>query len=327
MEAPVEEAEGTEKYHTPVLLEEVLEYLMPEGDGAGQVFIDGTLGEGGHTLSFMERFVNLSFIGIDRDTQILNRARERIGRVGKSLLNTDVQSRRIDFAEAHAMDFFERMMTDGKRADRILLDLGVSLFHYASGRGFSFQDADDPLDMRLSCVGGTAAELLGSMRETEIADMLFRNAGERHSRRIAKAICEARRKSPVRTAGELAAIVTRAVPSGGSVAAGGHKAARRLHPATKTFAALRIEVNGELKLLPRMLNAAAEVLNRNGRLGVISFHSDEDRIVKTVLRDRARCDAGGFVLITKKPVPPREDEIKRNPPSRSAKLRVLGKVI
>jgi 16S rRNA (cytosine1402-N4)-methyltransferase len=326
--------------------EEVLRFLVSESftqDGNGEYMIDCTLGEGGHSAVFLRRFPDLLITGIDADKDIINVARERLKEFGG----------RIEFYRGWAQDFLSGLgageAPENLPAPRlpsiILLDLGVSLYHYEKGdRGFSFRGAE-PLDMRIDTGSGlSAAEILDRRSEAEIADMLFFNAGERYSRRIARAIAETRRRTALTSAAALERLVWDAVP-----AAYRHG---KIHPATKTFQALRVEVNGELKKLPGLLSAAFEALRPGGRLGVITFNSLEDRIVKVFFRVKSagkRFDgffagsagyAGGkgfdetsetpiekeALLLTAKPVQPLMEEIKTNPPSRSAKLRALEKI-
>jgi 16S rRNA (cytosine1402-N4)-methyltransferase len=200
--------------------------------------------------------------------------------------------------------------------DAILLDLGISTYHYEeSGRGFSFRNNEE-LDMRLdNARGRSAAALLASYSEKEIADMLYKNAEERYSYRIAAAIVRARKASPVRTSAALLDIVKSAVPSAYRYG--------RISPATKTFQALRIEVNSELSRLPALLAAAFEALAEDGRLAVISFHSLEDRIVKHFFREKKML--GLLRLVNNKALTATEAERSDNPASRSAKLRVAEK--
>jgi 16S rRNA (cytosine1402-N4)-methyltransferase len=298
--------------HTPVMLPEVLSLLVPSC--ANALLIDGTVGEGGHSAAFLERYQDLRVIGIDRDKEILGRAERR--------LDTYIREGRARLIAAHTGDFFAENAEweKAEAPDLILLDLGISRFHYeASGRGFSFSK-DEKLDMRLSEDSQqSAAGIIARYREDELADMLFYNGGERGSRRVARFICEERRKSAITTTAHLAAVVHRAL--GFRSGAGGG-----IDSATRTFAALRIEVNGELARLKPLLDTAFGRLKPGGRLGVISFHSTEDRIVKNVFNAIVR-DAPiikGWLPV-KKPVLPSEKEIKLNPPSRSAKLRVLEK--
>jgi len=307
--------------HTPVLLEETIAYLAPRGDG--ELMVDGTLGEGGHSYEFLARFPNLRIIGVDADADIQKIARERLAPFGD----------RIHFYNGWSHDFFADLPADIKRPDTILLDLGVSVFHYErSGRGFSFRK-DEALDMRIDpTMGRSAAELIAALPEKDLADLIFRNAEERFSRRIARSIVEARAKGRIETTAALASIVESSVPA----------AYRRglIHPATRTFQALRIAVNGELDRLGELLEAALRVLEPGGRIGVVTFHSLEDRIVKNFFREKNKdctcppeapiCTCEGrraLAILTRKAVAPTDDEIMRNPPSRSAKLRVAEKVL
>jgi 16S rRNA (cytosine1402-N4)-methyltransferase len=205
------------------------------------------------------------------------------------------------------------------------------MFHYEnSGRGFSFRK-DEPLDMRIdTSQGPTAADILARMSETEIADILYKNSDERYSRRIARAIVGERRRGTISGTAALAELVVRAVPAGYRHGP--------IHPATRTFQALRIAVNGELSGLPELLENALNILEPGGRLGIISFHSSEDRIVKNFFRTKNKectcppeipsCKCGGreVNILTRKGVTAGEEEIKRNPPSRSARLRVAEKI-
>jgi 16S rRNA (cytosine1402-N4)-methyltransferase len=307
--------------HKPVLLEAVLELLKPP---AGEsLLVDATIGEGGHSEAFLSRFPGLTVYGVDKDQEILGRARARLeGFAGR------VRLFHSGFAE-----FFEQFdPAAGRRPDRILLDLGVSLFHFeASGRGFSFRKAE-PLDMRLdSSRGPTAAELVNGSSEGELMHILREYGEEPFAGRIARAIVRAREKAQIARSDELAEVVRRAVPP--EVRHG------RIHPATRTFQALRIAVNGELDELERALPAAFAALATGGRMGVIAFHSLEDRAVKRFFQERARactcppespiCQCGGrreLEILTRKPVRPDEGERLGNPASRSAKLRVARKV-
>ncbi|MCL2478270.1 MAG: 16S rRNA (cytosine(1402)-N(4))-methyltransferase RsmH [Treponema sp.] len=305
--------------HTPVLAEEVLGLLGPRGEN--ELMIDATLGEGGHSFQFLSRFPGLKIIGVDADPEILKVAGERLKGFGD----------RIGFYSGWSYDFFKEY-GPAQRPDTILIDLGVSLFHYEkSGRGFSFR-RDEPLDMRINPDSGkSAADLVNGLPEKELADLLFYNAEERFSRRIAREIVRVRQQGAIKTSGVLAGIVGQAVPP----------AYRRgpVHPATKTFLALRIAVNGELSGLRELLEAALRVLKPGGRMGVISFHSLEDRIVKNFFRDKNRdstCPPGEPIckynetrivnILTKKGVVAGQEEIQANPPSRSARLRAAEKI-
>lgn len=311
---------GMEPVHTSVLLQECLELLAPETERA--LMVDGTLGEGGHSEAFLETFPDLRIIGVDADVRIQARARERLAPFGD----------RICFYPGWADSFFKDYPGSEKKPDVILLDLGISIFHYElSGRGFSFR-TNEPLDMRLDPHSGeSAADMVNTLNERDLADLIYTNGEERYSRRIAAAIVSARAKSPFVTARSLADCIFSAVP-----AAYRHG---RIHPATRTFQALRIAVNGELDRLPALIDAALSVLAVGGKLGIITFHSLEDRIVKNRFRDASKqcicppevpiCKCGGRVrveLLTRKPVSPSKEEISRNSPSRSARLRVVRKI-
>jgi 16S rRNA (cytosine1402-N4)-methyltransferase len=302
--------------HTPVLPDETIDALSGAFTDLGDdcLMVDGTLGEGGHSERFLTKFPALKIVGIDADSGIMQIAMQRLRIFGD----------RITYHSGWADDFFSSYPENLEKPGIILIDLGVSLFHYEKGaRGFSFQK-DEALDMRIdTSKGESASALLSRLSEREIADLLFFNAEERGSRRIARAIVEAR---PVFSSLALASIVERAVPRRG-----------RIHPATKTFQALRIAVNRELERLPCLLETALSVLRVGGRLGVISFHSLEDRIVKNFFREKSMdcvcppstpiciCRGHRVVrLITRSS--PTEAEIAANPPSRSAKLRVVQKV-
>jgi len=284
--------------------------------------VDATMGEGGHSHALLSRFPDLSIVGVDADPSIQAVARERLAEFGN----------RVMFYSGWAQDFFAAYPSELGRPNAVFADLGISLFHYQkSGRGFSFS-ADEPLDMRLdpSC-GVSACELLMRMSEKDIADILYKNAGERYSRRIARLIVQERQKGAISTTAALSELIQRAVPA--SYRHG------PIHPATRSFMALRIEVNRELSRLPELLSGALEVLKPEGRLGVISFHSMEDRIVKDFFRMNSRdctcppqapkCVCGGrrkVNVLTRKGVTAGEAEVRRNPPSRSARLRVAEKI-
>ncbi len=313
--------------HVPVLLDAVLELLAPPAGEA--CLVDATLGEGGHAEAFLSRFPRLRLVGVDKDGQILKRAEARLAPFGAR-----ARLVRSGFAE-----FFERELA-ALRPERILMDLGVSMFHFEeSGRGFSFR-AEEPLDMRLdSDAGRTVAELLLEAQEGELARLLEAYGEEPRARRIAAAIVRHReRQGPIGSSGELARIVAAAMPPEARRGRGASPRWRP-HPATRTFQALRIAVNDELGELERALPAALRGLAPGGRMGVIAFHSLEDRLVKRFFRERARtctcppewpiCQCGGkseLRLLTRKPVTASEEERRANPASRSAKLRVVEKM-
>lgn len=306
--------------HTSVLLQETLDLLAPETPNS--LMVDGTLGEGGHSEAFLAAFPDLRIIGIDADVRIQARARERLSPFGE----------RICFYPGWSDVFFSEYPAEEKRPDRILLDLGISLFHYEkSGRGFSFR-TDEPLDMRLDPNSGeSAADIVNTMKEEPLADLIYQYGEEKYSRRIARSICETRKSSKFSTARALADCIYSAVPA--------EYRHGRIHPATKTFQALRIAVNEELSRLPRLLALALDVLAPGGKLGVITFHSLEDRIVKNYFRTMSKacicppevpiCKCGGrprVDLLTRKSISASDEEIARNAPSRSARLRGVRKI-
>lgn len=305
--------------HTPVLPEQVCSYLSPSEDD--QLMVDATVGEGGYGELFLSRFPTLRMVGVDADAAILRIARERLARFGG----------RISFVHEWFDAFFADYPLE-ERPHRILFDFGISMHHFErSGRGFSFH-GDEPLDMRLNLESDTtAADIVNETEETELADLLYNLANERYSRRIARRIVETRTGKRIETAGELADIVRGAVPP-----AYRHG---RIHPATRTFQALRIQVNDELARIQRGLRAALSVLRPDGILAAISFHSLEDALTKRSFRQWSTgctcppgvpmCTCGGVrevTILTRKPVRPDPEEIERNPASRSARLRVVRKV-
>jgi 16S rRNA (cytosine1402-N4)-methyltransferase len=292
--------------HVPVLTAEMIDQLQP---GRGGVFVDCTVGLGGHSSALLAAGAG-RVIGLDRDLEALERARATLApwlpRV--ELIHADYRS--LD----SVLDRLGVPLVDGT-----LADLGVSSMQFDDpGRGFSFQ-RDEPLDMRMDRSGGeTAADLLARSSENELADAIFQFGEERYSRRIARALVDARRQAPIDTTGRLAAIVRRASPRRGFM---------RIDPATRTFQALRIWVNHELEGLERFLEAAARRLRSGARFVVITFHSLEDRIVKHTFRALAQPDVATLRVLTKKPIVPAEEEVRRNPRARSAKLRSAERVL
>ena len=287
--------------HLPVMASEVVEQLRPERGG---VFVDCTVGLGGHSSALLAAGAG-RIIGLDRDLDALDRARQTLA----------PWSERVDLVHADfrsigaVLDRLGVTLVDGA-----LADLGVSSLQLeAPGRGFSFQ-RDEPLDMRMDRnAGETAADLVARSDERELADAIFQYGEERHSRRGARAIVRARRESPVATTGRLARIVRQVIP---------YRGRHRIDPATRTFQALRIWVNQELEGLDRFLEAAARRLRSQARLVVITFHSLEDRIVKRTFRALEKIELTMRVL-TRKPLGPTEEEVRRNPRARSAKLRAV----
>jgi 16S rRNA (cytosine1402-N4)-methyltransferase len=295
--------------HIPVLKREVLEALPLRSPA---VYVDCTLGGGGHAEAILDATApDGSLIGIDRDEAAIQRAGERLKRYGT----------RVRLFHENFKNLGTLLKTQGVRSvDGILMDLGMSTLQLTdSERGFSFQK-DGPLDMRMDRRSPmTAAALVNSLPERQLAQILFEYGEERWANRIARVVTEARKKKPITTTLELADLVRRAIPRPAQ--------ARRLHPATKTFQALRIAVNQELDHLAAVLSDAAVLLNPGGRLCVIAFHSLEDRIVKRTFKVLTQAEAAPLRLVTKKPIVPGREEIRMNPRSRSAKLRVVERVL
>ena len=283
--------------HEPVLLAEVVSHLAVR---AGGVYVDATVGLGGHTAALIEAGAG-RVIGLDRDDAALAFARKR--------LTTD----RVELVHADYRDLRRVLRERGVgTVDGVLVDLGVSSLQLDDPvRGFSFRQ-EGPLDMRMDPTSGEPLSArLAAVDERTLADVIYRFGEERDSRRIARAIAEARRRSPISTTTELAAIVRRAARRRGRT---------RLDPATRTFQALRIQVNREIEGLGDALGAIAGCLALGGRMAVIAFHSLEDREVKLCFR---RLAGEGFRLLTKKPVRPGEAEVSGNPRARSARLRAI----
>ncbi|MDX6403985.1 MAG: rRNA (cytosine1402-N4)-methyltransferase [Blastocatellia bacterium] len=308
--------------HRPVLLRETIELLAAERGG---IFVDCTVGLGGHSEAILETSRHAQVLGIDRDGEALELARKRLARFGSRFRAVHADFRDITRVLATA---------EVKQARGILADLGVSSLQLDSAmRGFSFRH-DAPLDMRMDAATGveTAAELLGRLSEVEIAQIIFEYGEERRSRRIARWIVEKREQgTPVQTTRDLAALVERAVGFGKQ---------RRIHPATRTFQALRIAVNSELENLDRFVTDAVDLLEPEGRLAVISFHSLEDRIIKRTLGKLSgrcqcpprlpQCMCGALQIVeilTRRPIIAGEEEVAANPRARSAKLRVCQKLL
>jgi len=264
--------------HTPVLLQECIQMLGPAGEPFEHhaVMCDSTLGEGGHSFAFLSKFPELTVIGIDADAVIQQRAKERLAPFGE----------RMQFYNGWFNDFYESYPAGLAKPDIILFDLGISVYHYErSGRGFSFRH-DEPLDMRLdSSAGDSAADIVNGMREEELANLIYLYGEEKLSRRIAKAVAETRKGGRITSSKALADIIYDAVPA--------YYQHGAIHPATRTFQALRIAVNSELRRLPKALHSAFNDLNEGGKMGVITFHSLEDRIVKNYFRNLGRqCNCG-----------------------------------
>jgi 16S rRNA (cytosine1402-N4)-methyltransferase len=301
--------------HLPVLLAETIDALQPHSGG---VYLDGTVGAGGHAEAILRASdPSGRLIGFDQDEQALIVARQRLAGFGERVAlfhaNFD-QMKQVTLAQAIPL------------ADGILLDIGVSSMQLDQAeRGFSFRE-DAPLDMRMNQTAGqTAADLVNELGQDELANLIYQYGEERLSRRIARAIVQAR---PIERTQQLAEVIARATPGGGR--------RQKIHPATRTFQALRIAVNDELGALERVLPQALKLLKPGGRLAIITFHSLEDRLVKQFFRRESQdcicppeqlictCDHQASIkLITKRPVTAVTTEIDVNPRARSAKLRVV----
>ncbi len=297
-----------QEVHTSVLLKDIVNILDPR---PGQYFIDGTANGGGHTFALSHKLEpHGKIIAIDKDSALIERLRNH------PLFSPSV------IAVCDSYTNMSRITQENgiKSVAGIVLDLGYSSYHLAqSGRGFSFQK-DEPLIMRYetdSSLGSglTASEVVNSFPENELADIIYKYGDERLSRRIAKAICIARKRQQIKTSGQLAEIVLSAYPK---------RAYWKIQPATKTFQALRIFVNEELSDLEKVLPQAVELLEKGGKLAIISFHSLEDKIVKEFYRTKAK--EGVVSIVTKKPIVPDRAELGENPRARSAKLRVCIKL-
>jgi 16S rRNA (cytosine1402-N4)-methyltransferase len=301
---------GGSAFHIPVLSRPALDYLNVQDGG---VYIDGTFGAGGYTRAILAS-ADCRVIGIDRDQRAIALGADQVEQAqGRLTLTEDVFSNLDAIAHEAGYD----------RVDGVVLDLGVSSMQLdTAGRGFSFR-LDGPLDMRMGGAGANAADIINKAGERDLADIIFKLGEERHSRAVARAICKARAGAPIATTRSLADIVASVVRS----------RAGEIHPATRTFQALRIFVNDELAELVKALHAAERILKPGGRLIVVSFHSLEDRIVKSFLADRSQTRGGSrhapdvkslpptFRTLTRRPVVADDDESGRNPRARSAKLR------
>jgi len=296
--------------HVPVLCEEAVELLAPRANG---IYVDATFGAGGYTRAILE-IEGTRVIGIDRDPAAIAGGFELV----------DSSAGRLTLVEDRFSNLAGICAAEGVAAvDGIIMDVGVSSMQLdAAGRGFSFR-LDGPLDMRMGNHGPTAADVIARASEGLLADIIHLFGEERHARSVARAIVTARKDAPIATTRALADIVARVVRT----------RAGDIHPATRTFQALRIFVNEELDELQQALLAAERALKPGGRLSVVSFHSLEDRIVKNFLNERGKASGGSrhmpeikqaapsFRLLTRRPVTPRESEIATNPRARSAKLR------
>lgn len=292
------------KFHTPVMLNEVLNYLNLS---PGKIIVDATIGTGGHSRGIIERILpGGRLIGIDRDSESLEVSRQRLSGFYGS----------CEFVHGNFIDIDNLLKSlNIKKVDGVLFDLGVSSFQLEDPkRGFSFQ-CEGPLDMRLDRESFISAyDLINNLNEEEISTLLWNFGQERWHNRIARFLVQEREKRPIATTSQLANIVSRSIPPRF------RRRHNRIHPATRTFQAVRIAVNRELETLEVAINKAIAVLEKKARLCVISFHSLEDRVVKLNFR-RAALE-GLIDIITAKPLIPSQPEINSNPSSRSSKLRV-----
>lgn len=319
---PEEEQTG-EYAHTPVMWREVLEYIRGITDCTGHMIVDCTMGEGGHTELFLEQFKDAKIAGFERDEEILEIAKGRL----------EKYQDRINFVNDNFKNIREHLGDEKGHIKSFLYDFGISSFHFdKSGRGFAFSK-NEALDMRLDKNSRLDAfYVVNKYDEKRLTDIILKYGEERWAKRIAKVIVENRVKKPIETTTDLAEIVLRAIPRKFHV--------RNIHPATRVFQALRIEVNDELSSIERSLWDAAGLLARGGRIIAISFHSLEDRIVKNIFKRLSvgctcnldprycQCHSAPVVkILTKKPMLPEDDEVAMNKRSRSAKLRVCEKII
>jgi 16S rRNA (cytosine1402-N4)-methyltransferase len=287
-----------EPRHVAVMPVEVLSLLAPE---PGQVFVDATLGAGGHARLLAERLAPEGrVIALDRDPTMIETARPGLEGLPVTIVDASFDQLRQVLDDLHI-----------DAVDGVLADLGISSDQLdQADRGFSFQQ-DAPLDMRMNQgIGETAADLVRRLNERDLADIFYHYGEERYSRRIARRIVETRQRQPIETTGQLAELVRRSMPRPSG------KRGHTIDPATRVFQALRIAVNDELSALEGLLAVLAQCVRPGGRAALISFHSLEDRRVKQAFKDREVWDA-----LTRKPVEASEDEVRRNPRSRSAKLR------
>jgi len=300
--------------HQSVMIKEVLEYLAPK---AGGIYVDGTLGGGGHTRALLEKLsanslqLTAKIIGIDKDLEAIFAAKKNLADFKDNIIFVhDNFSNLTAILKSQEVD----------KVDGILLDLGVSSYQLENPeRGFSFQ-ANAPLDMRMDQRQKFSADdVINFYDEKELADVFYNYGEERYSRQIARRIIEARKTISIRTTGQLVEIIKKSTPPK-------YRFGGKIHFATRVFQALRIEVNNELEILEDFIPRAAQILTGDGRLEIISFHSLEDRIVKHSFRNLADNNPASFKILTKKPLTPMEGEIVSNPRARSAKMRVLLRI-
>jgi 16S rRNA (cytosine1402-N4)-methyltransferase len=301
--------DGASDDHLPVMRSEVLSWLRPQSGG---IYLDCTVGYCGHAIEVLHASQpSGAVLGMDRDSRAIKICHERFRAVGDRLV----------LVKAHFMDLKSILAERGiSRVQGVLFDLGVSSPQLDEpSRGFSFR-LEGPLDMRMDQASGpTAADIVNGLDEADLANMIYRFGEERYSRRIARAIVRARRDQALTTTGQLTSVIESAVP--------GHYRRGRIHCATRTFQALRIAVNRELDHLEASLRDAADVLDLGARLCVISFHSLEDRIVKQTFKALLSQHGGELEIVTKRPQIPSQQELDENPRARSAKLRVMQRIM
>lgn len=297
--------------HQPVMVSEVLKYSSPSMTSLGSlkdvVFVDGTLGGGGHAKALLSQF-KIRLIGIDQDLEAIFAAKKNLAEFADQVIFVhDNFSNLPAILESQGID----------KVDGILLDLGVSSYQFDNpSRGFSFQK-NGPLDMRMNQEDEkTAGDIINFYDEKELSDIFYKFGEERYSRQIARNIIKSR---PIATTSQLVEVIKKSTPPK-------YRFGSKIHFATRVFQALRIEVNNELKVLKDFIPKAAEFLAGDGRLVIISFHSLEDRIVKHNFRELAKNNNEKFKVITKKPITASEEEITANPRARSAKMRVLERI-
>ncbi len=307
-----------EFHHKPVLFEETIDSLAIRPEG---IYIDGTMGGGGHSEAILKRLTTGTLLSIDQDPDAIKAAGERLEKYPQSVRVRGNFAQMGEIAKAQGID----------AVDGVLMDIGVSSYQLDTPeRGFSYHH-DAPLDMRMSQEGPSAKDLVNTLEERELADIIFRYGEDRSARRIAQGICQAREKASIETTAQLAEIIKESVPAAVRRAEG--------HPARKTFQALRIAVNGELDRLQEGLAAGFQLLKPGGRLAVITFHSLEDRIVKQQMQEWCQgcicpkdfpvCVCGRKPqgkLVYKKGLAPSPKEVEENPRARSARLRVIEKL-
>ena len=314
--------------HSPVLLTEVMTYLVGEQD---KLFLDCTVGEGGHSGAVLNKRSDITIVGLDRDSQILEIAKSRLEKFGSRFIPINCNFTSLSDKILSDENLTHMLQKNGGGFDSVLIDLGISVFHYkVSKKGFSFS-SEDVLDMRLSGEGISAYDVINGFSEKELADIFFKYGEERFSRVIAKNIIVQRENKMIKIAKDLSEIIETSIPK--------KFQNKKIHPATKCFQALRIYVNNEFENIEKGIPVILSLLKKGGRLGVITFHSLEDRIVKRIFADyykdcvcppnvpRCVCGKKREIDFVVKFVSPGAEEIKDNPPSRSAKLRVVEKLV